>query len=118
MVNTHLLGKMGEELVIAYLCTIGYQVISKNFRCKLGEIDLIAREGNDLVFVEIKTRSGYDYGLPQESVNFAKRQKIKKVALYYLQKNNLLDCNCRFDVVAAIVNKHKLEQVEVISNAF
>lgn len=120
MINTRFIGRLGEQLVADYLQKQGYKILCKNFRCKLGEIDLIAREGKDLVFVEVKSRSNYSYGLPQESVHQKKQLKLRQVAAYFIQKNGCMDSRCRFDVVAVTFSKEpeQVASIEIIKNAF
>src|SRR5205807_6725350 len=77
------LGRTGERLAAEELLRQGYRIVQQNFRCKHGEIDLIAEDEHDLIFVEVKTRRGNAYGLPEEAVTARKRQKIIQVASYY-----------------------------------
>jgi len=111
------LGKRGEEIAIAFLKKHHYKILEKNFRCKFGEIDIIAIEGRTLVFIEVKTRASLAYGSPQMSVTVKKRQQLLKVALYYLQMKKLFDQDARFDVVAIEMTPEK-SRVELIRNAF
>ncbi len=94
------LGKTGERLAAEELVRRGYRILQKNFRCSYGEIDLVAEDGCDLVFVEVKTRRGYAYGLPEEAVTARKRQKILEVASYYLDFHACAERSWRIDVVA------------------
>ncbi|HPD61349.1 MAG TPA: YraN family protein [Thermodesulfobacteriota bacterium] len=111
------LGKRGEELAIGFLKKLHYKILEKNFRCKLGEIDIIALQGKTLVFIEVKTRSSLEYGSPQTSITSKKRKQLTKVAFFYLQKNRLFDRAARFDVVSVECDLGK-EKVELIRNAF
>ena len=111
------LGKRGEELAIGFLKKLRYKILEKNFRCKFGEIDIIALQGNTLVFVEVKTRSSLEYGCPQTSVTAKKRNQLTKVAFFYLQKNRLFDRAARFDVVAIEFDSGE-KRIELIRNAF
>ena len=111
------LGSKGEELAVVFLKKRGYTILEKNFRCKFGEIDIIARERKTLVFVEVKTRSSLGFGSPQTSVTRKKQDQLTKVALFYLQKKQLFNCEARFDVVAVELNSMK-KQIELIRNAF
>ncbi|HKM40245.1 MAG TPA: YraN family protein, partial [bacterium] len=79
-------GKQGEEFAQRYLARLGYRIIERNFSCPIGEIDLIAQDGNTLVFIEVKTRSSLRFGLPEEAVTRTKQQKLRNVASYYLQR--------------------------------
>ena len=95
------LGSKGEDLAVQYLKKKGFKVIERNYHCSAGEIDLVAREKNTLVFVEIKTRSSSDYGLPQEAVDRFKQRKMIEAARTYLAERHLTeDIPARFDVVA------------------
>ena len=94
-----LLGRIGEKKAEKHLKSVGYKILDKNFTTNLGEIDLVAQDGEYIVFVEVKTRANTDFGNPSEAVNHKKRQKYKNLASLYLQKNGKTDCPCRFDVV-------------------
>lgn len=83
----------------------GYRIVEQNFRCRYGEIDLIAEERGDLVFVEVKTRRGTSFGRPEEAVTPTKRRKLAEVASYYLDVHNVGDCSWRIDVVAIDFNQ-------------
>ena len=93
------LGKTGEDLAERYLKHHGYAVVERNYRCPLGEIDLIAIDKRAVVFVEVKTRRVDTSGAPLEAVNAAKQRRLKRVALHYLNRHRLHDRNVRFDVV-------------------
>ncbi|MDS1029931.1 YraN family protein [Bacillota bacterium LX-D] len=118
MVNTRVIGKLGEELAAKFLEEHGYKILTKNFSCKLGEIDLIAQESGQVVFIEVKARSTISFGLPQEFVNYKKQSKIRQVALYYLMKYHSENFSCRFDVVAMVLVQGKAKKIELIKNAF
>jgi len=112
------LGRLGERLASDTLEMRGYRIIERNFRCRSGEIDLVAEEGQDLVFVEVKTRRGTAYGLPEEAVNSRKSIKLQEVACYYLDLHNLPDCSWRIDVVAVqFSSTGKLEEIRVYQHA-
>lgn len=95
-----LLGKWGEELAAKYLTKKGYEIIEKNVRNEYGEIDLISKEGNVLVFVEVKTRKTKNYGFPEESVTPTKLAHMIDSAEAYLQAHPELDNDWRIDVIA------------------
>ena len=82
-----IIGQKGEDLATNFLKNLGYQVLAKNYRTQLGEIDIIAQEKNELVIVEVKTRKTSDFGYPEEFVDQSKIQKIKKTALNFLSNN-------------------------------
>lgn len=111
------LGEMGERLALKNIKRLGYKFIAKNYRCPLGEIDLIARDGDCLVFIEIKTRRGRSIGYAKEAINKRKMRQISKVALAYMKANNCCDVKARFDVIAINI-KGGREEIEVIPNAF
>lgn len=112
------LGFQGEHLALEKIISLGYKVLAKNYTCKLGEIDIIAKDKDTLVFIEVRTKSNKKFGLPQETVNIKKQNKIKKVAQYYLVKNNLLDFYCRFDVIGITWQNNCKPQIEIIKDAF
>ncbi len=94
-----LLGRIGESKAEKFLKKLGYKILERNFKNKIGEIDLIAKDKDYVVFVEVKTRSSSEYGLPSEAVNRVKQKKYKMLAQSYLQMKGLLDSQVRFDVV-------------------
>lgn len=93
------LGKAGEDLAERYLKRQGYAIVERNYRCPLGEIDLIALNKRVVVFVEVKTRRVDTSGAPLESVNAVKQRRLKRTALHYLSKHRLHDRDVQFDVV-------------------
>lgn len=107
------LGVKGEVLAKQYLLKNHYKILECNFVCELGEIDIIAKQKNIIVFVEVKSRASLKFGYPRESVTSTKQQKIRNVASVYLIKNNLTKSDCRFDVID-ILN----EEITHIINAF
>jgi putative endonuclease len=112
------LGSKGEDLAVQYLKRRGFKVIERNYHCSAGEIDLIAREKNTLVFVEIKARSSSDYGLPQDAVDRFKQKKLIEVARTYMAERHLTeDIAARFDVVAIHLTPAGPD-IEVIRDAF
>lgn len=112
------LGRIGEEAAADFLKQHGYVIIERNFSNYLGEIDIIATDGDVLCFVEVKTRNSDRLGSPFEAVPLAKQRKIGRVALSYLQYKGLSDKKARFDVIAVIVNDQCAPSVEIIKNAF
>ena len=96
----------GETLAVNFLKKQGYKILQQNYKNKIGEIDIICfnKKENEIIFVEVKSRSSYEFGLPSEAVDFAKQQKIIKTAQVFLTKNNLLNAKIRFDVIE-VVNK-------------
>lgn len=92
-------GQAGEELACRYLEQRGLVLVMRNYRCRLGELDLIMREGEQLVFVEVRSRAASRYGTAAETVTARKQQRLLRAAAHYLQRQRL-DAPCRFDVVA------------------
>jgi len=111
------LGKQGEEMAVRYLKKKGYRIVERNYVCKMGEMDIIAREKDTLVFVEVKTRTSMAFGPPQLAVNSTKQMQLSKVALYFLKEKQLEDVKARFDVVAILL-RAKGEEIELIKDAF
>jgi putative endonuclease len=113
-------GNRGEEIAANYLTARGFRILERNFRCKGGEVDIIARDPVDksLVFVEVKARRGLAYGVPQLAVTPFKQRQISKAALTWLSKNRLLDANARFDVIAILLHTGAAHGIEHIQNAF
>ncbi len=113
-------GRLGEEVATAFLTARGYRLLERNFRCKGGEVDIIARDPADssLVFVEVKARRGLSYGVPQLAVTPFKQRQISKAALTWLSKKRLHDTNARFDVIAILLDEGGHHKVEHIQNAF
>ena len=107
------LGKSGEDLAVAELERLGYAVLARRYRTNHGEIDIIARDGDTLVFVEVKVRTSADCGRAAEAVTRRKQRRLASMASDYLVRNDLNDVACRFDVVAIDDNV-----LTVIANAF
>ena len=111
------LGEKGELLAKFYLEKKGYTILEQNFRTRYGEIDIIAKLQNEIIFFEVKTRSSTDHGLPCEAVNKAKQRKIRGVANYYLLTAGC-DCSkCRIDVIEILIISKK-PFIRQISNVF
>ncbi|MDA8096668.1 MAG: YraN family protein [Desulforudis sp.] len=112
------LGRKGESIALDYLCKKGFTILETNYRCRLGEIDIIARDGRTLVFAEVRSRTRSSFGTPQETVNHRKQRKLAQVAEFYLM--SLKDIPpVRFDVIGLTFNADgTLEKVEHIRNAF
>jgi putative endonuclease len=111
------LGKKGEDLALRFLKKRGYRIIEQNYVCKMGEMDLIAKEKDTLAFIEVKTRTSTAFGPPQLAVNSSKQRQLSKVALYFLKEKKLEDVKARFDVVAIILDQNG-EEIELIKDAF
>lgn len=111
--NKRRIGTEKEKLAGAYLEKNGYEIIEYNYRCRQGEIDIIAKEGGYLVFCEVKYRSGTKSGTPFEAVDYKKQRTISRCALFYITKKHLGYLPCRFDVVSITD-----EEIQVLKNAF
>lgn len=112
--NKRLIGTAYEKEVGSYLMKQGYQVLQYNFRCRMGEIDIVAKDGAYLVFVEVKYRRNAASGEPLEAVDFRKQKKISKAAAYYCMTHGYGEMTpCRFDVAAVLGN-----DIQLIKNAF
>ncbi|MBW2059164.1 MAG: YraN family protein [Deltaproteobacteria bacterium] len=111
------IGEEGEALAVAYLRRKGYRIIERNYRCPLGEMDIVAVDGKTLCFVEVKTRSTEKYGGPEVAVHRQKQERLSKIALWFLKERHLEHMRARFDVVA-IRRRGELNRVEHFRNAF
>ena len=113
-------GIVGEEMAANFMIARGYRILERNFRCKGGEVDIIARDPGDksLVFIEVKTRRGLSYGVPQLAVTAFKQRQISKATLTWLSLKHLHDSNARFDVIAILLHTDGSHQIEHIKNAF
>lgn len=112
-----IVGEKGELAAVSFLKRNGYKILETNYRCAIGEIDVIAREKNELVFVEVKTRKSDARGYPEESVGIKKQKKMSQLALWYLQNKAIDAADARFDVIAIMVSETKNE-IRLIKNAF
>ena len=117
------LGAKGEEIAVRYLKSRGYRILERNYRIRLGEIDIIAEQGADLVFIEVKTRSDTLFGSPFDSVTVPKQRQLSKVALEYISKHGCHNHPARFDVVSVQLKEVQAPQlqdvkIELVQNAF
>ncbi len=111
--NQRTLGNEYERRAGQYLESKGYQILEYNVFSRFGELDIVAREKEYLVFVEVKYRRNTDKGYPLEAISFSKRKNISKCALYYMKKHHLTDLPVRFDVVGILG-----DEIQVVQNAF
>lgn len=111
--NNRAVGTDYERVAGAYLETLGYCILEYNFRCRSGEIDIIARDGEYLVFCEVKYRESQVKGHPLEAISVVKQRRISRCASFYLQTHKLQDMPCRFDVVGILG-----EEITLLKNAF
>ena len=110
-------GKKGEAEAAKFLKKNDYKILAKNYRKTYGEIDIIAQKGENIAFVEVKTRKNDLYGTPSEFVTAKKQSRIKKAAYTYIQENDL-DAEFTFDIIEVYLNKGKTEKINHIINAF
>jgi putative endonuclease len=118
MKKTDPIGPQGEELAADYLNRFGYKIIERNYRRRFGEIDIIAKEEETIVFVEVKTRRSTRFGTPFEAVDLRKQRQLSRVALDYLTRHDLLERPARFDIIAVLMEHEQKPRFEVIKNAF
>ena len=111
------IGKRGEDVAIRFLKKNGYDIIERNYVCKMGEVDIIAKEKDTLVFIEVKARTSTTFGPPQLAVNASKQRQLSKVALHFINEKHLGDIKARFDVVAILLGPRG-EEIELIRDAF
>lgn len=111
------LGKFGESIAADFLKSKGYKIIDKNFRTRYGELDIIAKDGDCLVFIEVKTRKNLFFGLGRESITLSKQNKIRRTALFYLQKRKTSYTKIRFDVVEILLHNENTK-ITLIREAF
>jgi len=111
------LGAFGERVAAAHLEAKGYRIRARNFRCREGEIDIVAEDGDCLVFVEVRTRRGDAFGTPAESVTAAKERRLLTVAKAYLQEHPDVPANQRIDVIAVELSRGRLLAVQHIEGA-
>ncbi len=117
MISRVAAGARAEDLALQYLENHGLTLVTRNYHCRTGELDLIMREGDLLVFVEVRSRRSAQYGSPAESVTRAKQKKLLSAAASYLQRQGL-DLPCRFDVVAILLWPGSDPHIEWIRDAF
>lgn len=111
------LGRHGERKACKYLQKLGYRILGTNYRCKAGEIDIIAADHETLVFVEVKTRSSDQFGTPQEAVTPAKLRSVRQAAQYYLIESSAHDTPVRYDILALTIGQNgKVKNIEHITN--
>ena len=112
------LGARGEERAAKHLESLGYTIVERNYRCRHGEIDIIARENGDLVFVEVKSRRNTSFGYPSEAVDSRKQRKLALSGEQYLIDRDLGEIDCRFDIAEVYFINGSPVKVEVVRGAF
>ena len=116
--NRKRLGAFGEKVAEDHLKSLGYAILERNFRCPIGEIDIVARDKDYLVFVEVRTKRDRKFGSPEESITLAKKTKLVELAETYLQEHQDSPDLWRIDVVAVEVGRaDKISRIEIIENA-
>ncbi|MBE5820947.1 MAG: YraN family protein [Clostridiales bacterium] len=107
MYQKHEIGKIGEDIAVKYLLEKGYQILERNFECKQGEIDIVAKDKEEYVFVEVKTRSNENYGKPKDAVDETKKKHIYRSVEFYVYINQLENKPIRIDVIQIYKKKEK-----------
>jgi putative endonuclease len=118
--NNRMFGTKGESKAVEYLLNQGYKILCQNYRAgRIGELDIIAKDGETLCFIEVKTRSSTIYGTPAQSVSKLKQAAVKKLARFYMHEFNCYECPCRFDVIEVRMDRTgKVRDINIIKNAF
>lgn len=111
-------GDKGEEMARRLIESKGYEIIESNYRYGKGEIDIIAKDNDGLVFVEVKSRNNLEFGMPEYAITRKKIKQIRKIAEAYIYEKNIKEVNCRFDVVAILFQGKKSPIIEHYENAF
>jgi putative endonuclease len=115
--SRQMVGKTGEAVAVEYLLQRGYRILERNYRCRFGEIDLIARDGKTLTFIEVKTRRSQRFGPAASAVTLAKQRHLVKASQLYMMHTGRNTESCRFDVVTVEMDGTTL-RIELIKDAF
>lgn len=107
MYKSEIIGKIGEEIATNYLKKNGIKIMKRNFYCKAGEIDIIAQDKEELVFIEVKSRTNCKYGKPSEAVNFPKQKHLFHAIEYYLYSKKMKNVKVRIDVIEVYIQQNK-----------
>lgn len=99
------IGKIGENLATKYLEKKNYIILERNYRCRQGEMDIIAKDNEEIIFIEVKTRTSINFGRPSEAVNYIKREHLQNIARYYLYIKKITKIPIRFDVIEIYLRK-------------
>ena len=110
--NRAVTGQVGERVAAAHLERTGHRILERNYRCTYGEIDLVAEEGAELAFVEVRTRSGPSFGSPEESITWPKKQRMTRCALAYLSERQVKDRRWRIDLIAVLLERGQVTRLE------
>ncbi len=111
-------GDRGEDIAVDYLKNKQYEIIKRNYRFGHGEIDIVAKDNDVLVFVEVKTRKNLEFGPPELAVTKNKQRQIRRISEAYLVEKKIIDIDCRIDVVAILIKKNLPPEINHIENAF
>lgn len=113
------LGNAGENMAATYLLEHGYKISERNYRCPIGEMDIVAFDGDELVFVEVKTRTSLRYGYPYQAVDYRKQQRYYRISAFYRASHpQYADLNCRFDIIEVYLLNNDTQNINHIKNAF
>lgn len=110
------LGKQGEKIAVEYLRKNHYKIVCTNYRCRFGEIDIIAYKNYTYIFVEVKTRKNLSFGRPIEAIDYKKKMHLLRTAQYYIQVAHLNDCKFRFDVIEIMILSNTSPEITHIKN--
>ncbi|MGP1515606.1 MAG: YraN family protein [Bacteroidales bacterium] len=116
-INTYQVGRRGEDIAVDFLENLGYKILTRNYIHNKKEVDIVARDKNEVVFVEVKQRATGQFGQPYKAVNRKKQQSIIMVADNYIKRYNI-DLEARFDVISIVLGTSLTPQIEHIKNAF
>lgn len=111
-------GDRGEQIAVDLLAGKGYEIVERNYRFGKGEIDIVAKDKDELVFVEVKTRKNLEYGDPEYALTKNKQAQVRKICAAYLYDRNIEETNCRIDVVAILFIGKEEPVIRHIENAF
>ncbi|MDD5432788.1 MAG: YraN family protein [Candidatus Omnitrophica bacterium] len=117
MSDNLILGNKGEDLAAGFLKENGYKIIIRNYKSKLGEVDIVAFDKDVLCFIEVKTRNSLEFGLPKEAVSPFKQRQLAKAALLFLKEKKFLNKKARFDIVSVLCSQSS-PKIDLIKNAF
>lgn len=118
MCKNEIIGKEGEEIASIYLEAKGTKIIKRNFYCRAGEIDIIAKDKDELIFIEVKTRTNSKFGRPSEAINFVKKKHLYHCIEYYLYSNQIKDAKIRIDAIEVYLNTQIYCRVNHIKNIY
>lgn len=111
-------GSKGEQIACEFLAKLGYKIIERNYHFGHGEIDVIAKDGEIIVFVEVKYRKSLEYGIPETAITKGKQKQIRKIAEAYIYERDIKDTSCRIDVVAILQLPNQKPEINHYINAF